>query len=38
MKVAFISRATLYSTPGGDTKQVDMTANYLRELGVDVPH
>ena len=36
MKVAFISRATLYSTPGGDTKQVDMTANYLRELGVDV--
>ncbi|EDO25658.1 predicted protein, partial [Nematostella vectensis] len=27
---------TLYSTPGGDTKQVDMTANYLRELGVEV--
>lgn len=36
MKVAFISRATLYSTPGGDTKQVDMTAHYLRQLGVDV--
>lgn len=36
MKVAFISRATLYSTPGGDTKQVDMTAKYLRELGVEV--
>jgi glycosyltransferase involved in cell wall biosynthesis len=36
MRVAFISRATLYSTPGGDTKQLDMTANYLRELGVEV--
>ncbi len=36
MKVAFISRATLYTTPGGDTKQVDMTAKYLRQLGVDV--
>lgn len=36
MRVAFISRATLYSTPGGDTKQVDMTAKYLRELGVTV--
>ena len=36
MKVAFISRATLYTTPGGDTKQVDMTAKYLRTLGVDV--
>lgn len=36
MKVAFISRATLYSTPGGDTKQLDLTAQYLRELGVEV--
>jgi glycosyltransferase involved in cell wall biosynthesis len=36
MKVAFILRATLYSTPGGDTKQVDMTARYLRLLGVEV--
>jgi glycosyltransferase involved in cell wall biosynthesis len=36
MKVAFISRATLYSTPGGDTKQIDFTAHYLRTLGVEV--
>lgn len=36
MRVAFISRATLYSTPGGDTKQLDMTAHYLRERGVEV--
>ncbi len=36
MRVAFISRATLYSTPGGDTKQLDMTAHYLREKGVEV--
>src|SRR4051812_33173800 len=36
MKVAFISRSTLYSTPGGDTKQIDLTAKYLRELGVEV--
>lgn len=34
MRVALISRATLYSTPGGDTKQIDFTAHYLRELGV----
>jgi glycosyltransferase involved in cell wall biosynthesis len=26
----------LYSTPGGDTKQVDLTAHYLRLLGVAV--
>lgn len=36
MKVAFISRATLYSTPGGDTKQLDLTAHYLRKTGVEV--
>lgn len=36
MKVAFISRATLYTAPGGDTKQLDMTAEKLRALGVEV--
>ena len=36
MKVAFISRTTLYSSPGGDTHQIDMTAYYLRRLNVDV--
>jgi glycosyltransferase involved in cell wall biosynthesis len=36
MKVLFITRATLYSTPGGDTKQIDLTAAYLRQLGVEV--
>ena len=36
IRVAFISRATLYSTPGGDTKQIDLTAAYLRTLGVTV--
>ncbi len=36
MRVAFIARATLYSTPGGDTKQVDLTAEYLRKLGPQV--
>lgn len=36
MKVAFISRATLYTSPGGDTKQLDLTAHNLRKLGVDV--
>lgn len=36
MRIAFISRATLYSTPGGDTRQIDMTAKYLRLAGVEV--
>lgn len=36
MKVAFISRATLYTSPGGDTQQLDMTAHNLRKLGVEV--
>ena len=36
MKIAFISRATLYSSPGGDTKQIDLTAKYLRDLGIGV--
>ncbi len=36
MKVAFIVRSTLYSTPGGDTIQVNETARHLRKNGVDV--
>jgi glycosyltransferase involved in cell wall biosynthesis len=36
MKIAFISRATLYSSPGGDTTQLDETAAGLRRLGVQV--
>ncbi|HEY9177285.1 MAG TPA: glycosyltransferase family 4 protein [Flavipsychrobacter sp.] len=36
MKIAFISRATLYTSPGGDTKQLDLTAHNLRKLGVEV--
>lgn len=36
MKVAYISRSTLYSTPGGDTKQLDLTAHNLRKMGVDI--
>ncbi len=36
MRVAFISRATVYSSPGGDTKQMDATAEALRRLGVAV--
>jgi glycosyltransferase involved in cell wall biosynthesis len=36
MKIAFISRATLYSSPGGDTKQIEQTAAGLRRLGVSV--
>ena len=36
MKIAFISRSTLYSSPGGDTTQLDMTAANLRNLGVEV--
>ncbi len=35
-RVAAISRATLYSDPGGDTKQIERTAHYLRELGVKI--
>ncbi len=35
MRVAFISRATLYTAPGGDTRQVDATADALRRLGVE---
>lgn len=36
MKVAFISRATLFTAPGGDTRQMEMTAKYLRKLSVEV--
>ncbi len=36
MRVAFIARATLYSSPGGDTKQLDLTAEALRQRGVTV--
>lgn len=31
-----IARSTLFSSPGGDTTQIEMTAKYLRELGVQV--
>ena len=34
MKVAFITRSTLYSIPGGDTIQVVQTARQLAEMGV----
>ncbi|HEU5222474.1 MAG TPA: glycosyltransferase family 4 protein [Candidatus Lumbricidophila sp.] len=36
MKIAMISRATLYTSPGGDTKQIDETAAELRALGARV--
>ncbi len=36
MNVAFISRATLYTSPGGDTRQLELTAQYLRTLGVHI--
>lgn len=36
MRVAFISRATLYTSPGGDTKQLEETAAGLRAMGVTV--
>ena len=35
MKVAFITRSTLYSIPGGDTVQVVQTARQLTAMGVD---
>jgi glycosyltransferase involved in cell wall biosynthesis len=34
MNIAFITRSTIYSVPGGDTVQVSQTARCLRELGV----
>lgn len=36
MKVAFISRNTLFTGRGGDTIQMVKTAKYLRDLGVEV--
>lgn len=36
MRVALISRSTLYKQPGGDTVQVERTADGLRALGHDV--
>lgn len=36
MKVLFISRATLFSQPGGDTLQMEETAKYLRKKGITV--
>lgn len=36
MKVLFISRATLFKDRGGDTVQVENTAKYLRQLGIEV--
>ena len=36
MKIAMISRATLYSSPGGDTIQIQKTASELKKLGTHV--
>lgn len=36
MKVAFVSRDTLFSGKGGDTIQILKTAEYLQDLGVEV--
>lgn len=36
MQVAFITRSTLYTAPGGDTVQVLATAKYLQPFGVTV--
>ena len=38
MKVAFITRSTIYNVPGGDTVQITETAKNLRQLdtGVDI--
>lgn len=33
LNIGFISRSTLYKSPGGDTVQMEMTAKYLRKLG-----
>src|SRR3569832_1121063 len=34
MKVAFITRSTLFDVPGGDTVQVMQTARHLEQLGI----
>jgi glycosyltransferase involved in cell wall biosynthesis len=35
MKVAFITRSTLYEVPGGDTEQIVQTAKCLEDLGIE---
>lgn len=36
MRVAFITRSTLYTVPGGDAVQILQTARFLRKLGIEV--
>jgi glycosyltransferase involved in cell wall biosynthesis len=36
MKVAFITRSTLYTAPGGDTVQIVQTAQQLTVMGINV--
>lgn len=36
MKILFISRSTLFADKGGDTVQIQNTAEYLRKIGVEV--
>src|SRR6266480_5975489 len=36
MRIAFITRSTLYSVPGGDTVQSLQTARHLRKLEIEV--
>lgn len=36
MRIAFITRSTLYDVPGGDTVQVLQTTKQLRKLGIEV--
>ncbi len=36
MRVAFIARASLFKSPGGDTVQIISTSKYLRRQGLDV--
>jgi glycosyltransferase involved in cell wall biosynthesis len=36
MRVLMLSRASLFSAPGGDTVQITSTAKYLQKLGVEV--
>lgn len=36
MKIAFITRSTLHTVPGGDTEQVLQTAKFLQQRGIEV--
>jgi len=36
MKVAFITRSTLFTVPGGDTVQITETAQHLNTAGIEV--